>query len=125
MSDFNVGFVIFPKLTQLDFTGPYEVLSRLSTPPSTSAPSRFPDARTHVIAKTMLPVSSDRGLGILPTCTFESCPPLDLICVPGGPGWSKPSPMSRPLISFATKAGARSTSPRYAWEPFFLAQPGC
>jgi cyclohexyl-isocyanide hydratase len=34
----------------------------------------------------MLPVSSDRGLGILPTCTFESCPPLDLICLPGGGG---------------------------------------
>jgi cyclohexyl-isocyanide hydratase len=34
----------------------------------------------------MLPVSSDRGLGIMPTCTFQSCPPLDLICVPGGAG---------------------------------------
>ena len=86
MSDFNVGFVIFPGITQLDFTGPFEVLSRLGTPPSISAPSKFPQSRTHVIAKTMLPVSSDRGLGIMPTCTFESCPPLDLICVPGGPG---------------------------------------
>src|SRR5215469_4280760 len=86
MSDFNVGFVIFPRITQLDFTGPYEVLSRLSTPPSTSVPSKFPNAKTHVISKTMLPISSDRGLGIIPTCTFESSPPLDLICVPGGPG---------------------------------------
>ena len=34
----------------------------------------------------MLPVSSDRGLSFLPTCTFEDCPPLDLICLPGGPG---------------------------------------
>jgi cyclohexyl-isocyanide hydratase len=32
MSDFDVGFVIFPGITQLDFTGPFEVLSRLSTP---------------------------------------------------------------------------------------------
>ena len=86
MSDFNVGFVIFPGITQLDFTGPFEVLSRLATPPSLSAPSKFPQSRTHVIAKTMLPVSSDRGLGILPTCTLESSPPLDLICVPGGAG---------------------------------------
>ena len=29
---------------------------------------------------------SDRGLAILPTCTFESSPLLDLICLPGGPG---------------------------------------
>jgi len=84
MSDFNVGFVIFPGITQLDFTGPFEVLSRLGTPRSISAPSRFAQSRTHVAAKTMLPVSSDRGLGIMPTCTFDSCPPLDLICVPGG-----------------------------------------
>ena len=86
MSDFNLGFVIFPGITQLDFTGPFEVLSRLSTPPAISVPSKFPHAKTHVIAKTLLPVASDRGLGIVPTCTFQSCPPLDLICVPGGAG---------------------------------------
>jgi cyclohexyl-isocyanide hydratase len=86
MSEFNVGFVIFPGLTQLDFTGPFEVLSRLGTPPSLSAPSRFAQSRTHVVAKTMSPVVSDRGLGIMPSCTFADCPPLDLICVPGGPG---------------------------------------
>jgi cyclohexyl-isocyanide hydratase len=86
MSDFNIGFVIFPGLTQLDFTGPFEVLSRLGTPPSISTPSKFPQSKTHVVAKTMLPVASDRGLGIMPTCTFETCPPLNLICLPGGPG---------------------------------------
>ena len=86
MADFNVGFVIFPGITQLDFTGPFEVLSRLGTPPSTSVPSEFAGSKTHVIAKTMQPVSSDRGLRIMPTCTFEDCPPLDLICLPGGPG---------------------------------------
>jgi cyclohexyl-isocyanide hydratase len=86
MSDFNVGFVIFPGITQLDFTGPFEVLGRLGTPPSISTPSKFPQSKTHVVAKTMLPVLSDRGLGILPTCTFETCPPLHLICVPGGAG---------------------------------------
>lgn len=86
MTDFNIGFVIFPGITQLDFTGPFEVLSRLGTPPSISSPSKFPESRTHVVAKTMLPVSSDRGLGIMPTCTFDSSPLLDLICVPGGAG---------------------------------------
>jgi cyclohexyl-isocyanide hydratase len=86
MSDFNVGFVIFPDLTQLDFTGPFEVLSRLATPPSLSVASAFAHSRTHVVAKSMQPVLSDRGLGIMPTCDFESCPQLDVICVPGGPG---------------------------------------
>ena len=39
MSDFNTGFVIFPGITQLDFTGPFEVLSRLDTPPAVDSAS--------------------------------------------------------------------------------------
>lgn len=84
MSDFNVGFVIFPGITQLDFTGPFEVLSRLSTPPSVGVASKFANAKVHIAAKTMDAVTSDRGLSFLPTCTFENCPKLDLICIPGG-----------------------------------------
>jgi cyclohexyl-isocyanide hydratase len=72
MSNFNVGFVIFPDLTQLDFTGPLQVLARL------------PQATTHIIAKSEDPVPSDCGLSLVPTHTFVDCPPLDLICVPGG-----------------------------------------
>jgi cyclohexyl-isocyanide hydratase len=69
---FNIGFVIFPNLTQLDFTGPLQVLSRLS------------QSATHIVAKSAAPVPSDCGLGLVPTHTFASCPPLDLICIPGG-----------------------------------------
>ncbi len=69
---FNIGFVIFPELTQLDFTGPLQVLSRL------------PQSATHIVAKSTAPVQSDCGLGLVPTHTFANCPPLDLICIPGG-----------------------------------------
>jgi cyclohexyl-isocyanide hydratase len=86
MSDFNAGFVIYPEITQLDFTGLHEVLSRLGTPPSLSVASKFSQSRTHIISKTMLPVPSERGLSIMPTCTFDDAPPLDLICIPGGSG---------------------------------------
>ena len=72
MSAFNIGFVIFPQLTQLDFTGPLQVLARL------------PESATHIVAKSTDPVPSDCGLSLLPTCAFASCPSLDLICVPGG-----------------------------------------
>lgn len=72
MSHFNIGFVIFPNLTQLDFTGPLQVLSRL------------PQSTTHIVAKSRDPVPSDCGLGLVPTHTFADCPTLDLICVPGG-----------------------------------------
>src|SRR6185295_8583983 len=72
MSLFNIGFVIFPDLTQLDFTGPLQVLSRL------------PGSAVHIIAKSTAPVPSDCGLSLVPTHTFTNCPTLDLICVPGG-----------------------------------------
>jgi cyclohexyl-isocyanide hydratase len=72
MSLFNIGFVIFPELTQLDCTGPLQVLSRL------------PQSATHVVAKSSSPVPSDCGLALVPTRTFVNCPSLDLICVAGG-----------------------------------------
>ena len=72
MALFNIGFVIFPDLTQLDFTGPLQVLSRL------------PQSVTHIIAKSASPVASDCGLSLVPTHTFANCPLLDLICIPGG-----------------------------------------
>ena len=72
MQLFNIGFVIFPNLTQLDFTGPLQVLSRL------------PQSATYIVAKSAAPVPSDCGLGLVPTHTFASCAPLDLICIPGG-----------------------------------------
>src|SRR3954470_10819463 len=72
MSLFKVGFVIFPDLTQLDFTGPQQVLARL------------PGSAMHIIAKATDPVPSDSGLSLVPTHTFENCPRLDLICIPGG-----------------------------------------
>jgi cyclohexyl-isocyanide hydratase len=71
---FHIGFLLFPRLTQLDLTGPYEILSRM------------PDAETHLVAKTLVPVRSERGLQIVPTTTLGTCPPLDLLCVPGGAG---------------------------------------
>jgi cyclohexyl-isocyanide hydratase len=72
MSLFNVGFVIFPEVTQLDFTGPLQLLSRL------------PQSAIHVVAKSASPVMSDCRLGLVPTHTFANCPSLDLICIPGG-----------------------------------------
>ena len=72
MPTFTVGFVLFPDLTQLDLTGPLQVLARL------------PNARTIVAAKSQNPVPSDCGLSLLPTHSFANSPPFDLICVPGG-----------------------------------------
>lgn len=70
----TIGFLLFPRLTQLDFTGPFEVLSRL------------PGARVRTIWKQAGPVQSDTGLIMLADTAMADCPQLDLICIPGGPG---------------------------------------
>lgn len=88
MPPFNVGFVIFPHLTQLDFTGPQQVLARL------------PDSTMHIVAKSAAPVPSDSGLGLVPTHTFRNCPRLDLICVPGGNAGVVQAIADRELIEF-------------------------
>ena len=70
----HIGFLIFPEMTQIDFTEPYEILARL------------PNTSVHVVARTADPVRSDRGLVLVPSVTCEDCPSLDVLVVPGGPG---------------------------------------
>ena len=61
---FHIGFLLFPNITQLDLTGPYEVFTKL------------PDTKVHLVWKNGEPVTADGGMQILPTTTFAECPPL-------------------------------------------------
>ena len=70
----QIGLVIFPRVTQLDLTGPVQVFSSV------------PGAKVHLIWKRIEPVPSDSVLVLTPTVTFADCPQLDVICVPGGMG---------------------------------------
>jgi len=70
----HIGFVLFDDLTQLDFTGPLQVLNRI------------PGIKTHLVAGQAGPVRTDCGPFILADTSFADCPQLDLICVPGGWG---------------------------------------
>lgn len=70
----HIGILIFPKMTQLDATGPAQMLARV------------PGAQIHMIWKTRDPVPTDAGFSIVPNATFADCPQLDLVCVPGGTG---------------------------------------
>lgn len=70
----QIGILLYPNVTQLDATGPAQVLSRV------------PGAKMHMIWKTLDPVPTDAGFSIVPTTTFADCPQLDVICVPGGGG---------------------------------------
>lgn len=70
----NVIMLLYPRLTQLDLTGPFEVFAR------------FPELKLHLVAKTLDPVADGSGLRLLPTASFASAPQANILFVPGGPG---------------------------------------
>ena len=92
---YNIVFVLFPNITQLDFTGPLQVLSRL------------PGASVHLAAQSLDPVPTDAVLTLNPTCTFDECPPADVLCIPGGFGVDD-AILNPVLIEFVRKESARA-----------------
>lgn len=73
----QIGFLVFPGVQQLDLTGPYDVLASM------------PDTHARLVWKTRDTVQSSNGFTFAPDTTFDDCPPLDVICVPGGSGVGK------------------------------------
>jgi cyclohexyl-isocyanide hydratase len=71
---FRIGILVFPKVQQLDLTGPFEVFSS------------WPEARVDLVWKTTEPLISSTGLWLRPTVGFKDTPQFDAICVPGGRG---------------------------------------
>lgn len=70
----HVVMLLYPNLTQLDLTGPYEVFSR------------YRELTLHLAWKDAEPVRDFSGLHLLPTCRLEDCPQADILFVPGGQG---------------------------------------
>lgn len=83
----RIGMLLFPKLTQLDLTGPYEVLARV------------PGAELHLLWKNTEPVQAGTGLSIVPTRTLADAPQLDVLFVPGGRG-CVPLMHDQPVLGF-------------------------
>lgn len=71
---YRFGILVFPGVQQLDLTGPYEIFATA------------PGAEVHLLWKDCQPLTASSGLVLQPTTRFADCPPLDLLCVPGGPG---------------------------------------
>ena len=70
----NIVFPLFDQVTQLDFTGPAQILSNV------------PNATLFFAAGSLEPIMTDSGFSVNPTVTFADCPNADLLCVPGGVG---------------------------------------
>jgi cyclohexyl-isocyanide hydratase len=95
MTQLQIGLLAFPRMTQLDMTGPFEVFARI------------PNTAVHIVWKRIEAVTSDNGLSVLPTMTCADCPQLDVICVPGGPGQIDLME-DREIIDFVRRQGERA-----------------
>src|SRR4029434_3635289 len=91
----RVGILIFPAVEVLDFCGPYEVVSvtRLDEERRRAESSPF---EVRLVAETIDPVVATGGLRVIPDATLETCPPLDILVVPGG--WGTRAAMSNQRV---------------------------
>jgi cyclohexyl-isocyanide hydratase len=70
----SVGCLIFERMDQIDFTGPFEVLSRM------------PDTTVQIVAKDPAPIRDVQGLRLAPDARIAEAGQFDVLLVPGGYG---------------------------------------
>lgn len=70
----SVGCLIFERMDQIDFTGPFEVLSRM------------PDTTVQIVGKGLVPVRDIQGLRLIADVSIAEAGPFDVLLVPGGYG---------------------------------------
>ena len=75
----TIGILIFPDAEELDFVGPFEVLSFVNK-------VRPESSRVLFVSKTAEPVRAYNGMRVLPDVTLDACPQLDIMVIPGGQG---------------------------------------
>lgn len=97
----TIGILLFPDMEELDFAGPYEVLTAFAM---------YVDKSWQVVtvAQTAEPVTGNKGLVVVPHKTFENCPPLDVILVPGGQG-TRAEVDNPVLMDFVRRTGASAS----------------
>lgn len=91
----RIAMVIFPRMTQLDLTGPFEVLARM------------PGAKVDLLWHRIEPVKDAQGLTFTPTATFADYGKPDIVFIPGGPGVLE-AMQDEYLIAFVRSAGAEA-----------------
>ena len=85
----SIGVIISTPYQLLDASGPMDILSMQTpeylmachAPPSLIAKST--PMTMHYISSTLDPIHASTGPQQLPTCTYETCPKLDYLLIPG------------------------------------------
>jgi transcriptional regulator GlxA family with amidase domain len=77
---YRTAIVIFDEVEVLDFAGPFEVFS------VTGRRQKLEPFDVYTVAERLAPVAARNGLSVNPRYSFASCPPPDILVVPGGFG---------------------------------------
>ena len=123
MSPKRVGILIFPQVEVLDFCGPFEVFSvtRLNEATRRETASPF---EVVVVAETAEPVTTTGGMRVIPDVTIDTCPPLDVLVVPGGMGTRSEIKNERLLAWIAARGKAVETLTSVCTGSMLLGQAG-
>jgi transcriptional regulator GlxA family with amidase domain len=123
MTPKRVGILVFPNVEVLDFCGPYEVFSvtRLHEERRREESSPF---EVLLLAERTDPVVATGGLRVIPDATLETCPPLDILVVPGGWGTRKEIENERVLAWIAARAKEVETLTSVCTGAMLLGQAG-
>ena len=91
----RVGIVLFNAIEVLDFCGPFEVFSatRLNEEKRREEPSPF---EVFLVAETLSYVTATGGMKVIPQYSFQNCPRLNILVVPGG--WGTRKEMNNPVM---------------------------
>lgn len=89
------GMILFPGMTQLDVTGPYEVLCRV------------PQLRVVLLAVDRAPLRTEHGMMLTPDCAFAEAPALEVLVVPGGTTINE-TLVDRRYVDFVRDAGTNA-----------------
>jgi putative intracellular protease/amidase len=93
----HIAMLVYPQMTALDLIGPHHMFTSI------------PGARVHLVARTMEPVTSDSGLTIAPTATFQSCPrDVAVLFAPGGSKGALAAMEDSRTRAFLADRGARA-----------------
>ncbi len=97
MGNEQIAMLMYPGMTVLDLIGPQSMFGSLM------------GAKVHLVAKSMEPVTSDAGVTILPTATFDTCPrELTVLFAPGGTDGTIAAAMDLATRGFVADKGARA-----------------
>jgi transcriptional regulator GlxA family with amidase domain len=97
----NIGFVIFDNMEILDFSGPYDVFATASQLSKKACFNAF------TISKDGKKIKEKFGLRIKPDFSFDNCPDIDILVIPGGPG-TRSKITKNKFLKFISKKGKKA-----------------